>query len=291
MSHAGLLDRISNMVELTVDDIAFSYSSLYWISGLLTLLSATLHGSTRVITTKTFAPVDLIANVAKHQITFIMGPPSHLYLTLKSNLLQSISLTSLRYYLCGGSMMSQDLCNKLERYLPNGRIHVAYGLTEASGCTSINYPQIKPSSVGCLTNEVQAKIINDMGEQCGVDENGELYLKLNYPFMGYYGDDETTADTIDKNGWLKTGDIAHFDADGYLYIVDRKKDILKYCNCPLSPSEIEDTLIRNPAIKQVCVVGVPDLICTDLPAAVVVKQESANITESEIYDIVKSKTF
>lgn len=130
------------------------------------------------------------------------------------------------------------------------------------------------------------KIVDDDGNRCGVNVDGEICLKTTYKFIGYYNNREATEELFDKEGFLKTGDIGHFDEDGDLFIVDRKKDLLKYCNFQISPSEIDSYLIESPAIKSACVVGIPDPLVTDLPAAVVVRADGSNITEEEICNMV-----
>lgn len=103
-------------------------------------------------------------------------------------------------------------------------------------------------------------------------------------FQGYVENPNATAEAIDKYGWVHSGDIGHFDSEGYLHIVDRKKDILKYKNFHVTPSEIEELIMELSEIKEVCVVGIPDEIYTDLPAAVVVITKP--ITEQKIIDYV-----
>lgn len=202
--------------------------------------------------------------------------------------MEKTDISSIRHYLCGGSIVAEELCAQMRRHLPNGDVCVGYGLSEIGGIASFNKPP-RSGSVGLLCNGVQTKLVNEDGKQCGINETGELSLKVPFKFAGYYGNDDMTQNAFDSDGWFLTGDVGYFDADGYLYIVDRKKDILKYCNYQISPSEIESLLIQHPAIKQVCVVGVPDLICTDLPAAVIVKQDDADLTEEDVYQLAESK--
>lgn len=174
----------------------------------------------------------------------------------------------------------------MKQFLPNGNIYAVYGLTEICGAATMNYPQPKPGSVGCLTNEISAKILNDSNVECDINVDGEICFKIKYPFLEYFGDKENTENACDQDGWFKTGDIGHFDEDGYLYIVDRKKDILKYRNNQISPSEIENVLLKVADIKQACVIGIPDDVSTELPAAIIVRQPNSHITESDIDQIV-----
>lgn len=189
-----------------------------------------------------------------------------------------------------GSILHAEVEIRMNKYLTNCQVYSGYGMSEATGIVSVNYPKTKIDSVGQLAPGLCVKIIADDGTLCGINEDGEIVLDMKYKFIGYYDDDESTASTLDENGFLHSGDIGHFDEDGYLYVVDRKKDILKYMNYQISPSEIENTVLKHPGVKHVCVVGVPDVVCIDLPAAVVVRNtDDIELNEGDIYDLVKSK--
>lgn len=135
------------------------------------------------------------------------------------------------------------------------------------------------------------QIVDDEGRRQGPNVDGELYVKTTFRFLGYWGDDMATAETVDKDGWLHTGDIGHFDENGFLYVVDRKKDILKYRNYQISPSELENLILRCDGVANVCVVGIPDDVSTDLPAAVVVKAAGKDVSCEMIEGIVKGKLY
>lgn len=288
LTHASLLDRMDSLTDLSADDTTFCYSSLYWLSGLATLLFSTLHGGTRVITTAKFSPDNFLKAIEKYKVTFVMTPPSQLALTLKHATIDQWDLSSVRYYMCGGSIVAEDLCKQIRKYLPNGDINVGYGLSEIGGIATCNLPP-KSGSVGLLANGVQMKIIDDNGRRLGVNERGEICMKLPYKFVGYYGNESTSKNAFDKEDWFLTGDIGYLDEDGYVYINERKKDILKYSNYQITPSEIENCLIEHPAIKQVSVVGIPDIVYTDLPAAVIVINDNAKLTEKEVQEFAAGK--
>lgn len=175
----------------------------------------------------------------------------------------------------------------MNHFLPSS-IYVGYGMSEAAGIITLNYPEPRPGSVGQLVNGITVKIIDSNDNRCSIGKDGEICFLLQHPFLGYYGDADSTNATLDSDGWLHSGDIGHFDEDGYLFIVDRLKDILKHRGYQISPSEIEDALLKHQGVTSVCVVGIPDVLWTDLPAAVVVKNDNVDVTEREIMDIIKS---
>lgn len=165
------------------------------------------------------------------------------------------------------------------------------GMSEIAGVASIDYPG--PSgkdSVGPLVGGSKVKIIDEEGKRCGPNVDGEICLKVNYKFLGYFGNKEATEELFDAEDFLHTGDIGHFDDDGLLFIVDRKKDLLKYNNFQISPSEIDCYLIESSHIKSACVVGIPGE-GTDLPAAVVVRANGSNISEKDVFDLVAGNSF
>lgn len=179
------------------------------------------------------------------------------------------------------------ICNEMRNRLINGDVYFNYGLSENGGPATFNVP-IKPGAVGRLLDGTRAKIIKENGQKCGLNESGEVCIQVPYPFLGYFGDEESTKNAFDSDGWILTGDIGYFDEDEYLWLVERKKDILRYRGWHVSPSEIENLLIEQPGIEQACMVGVPDVILGqgDLPTAVVVRSENSVVSEEELANLV-----
>lgn len=176
----------------------------------------------------------------------------------------------------------------MNEFLPNGSVYTLYGTSEAGGCISSNYPVPNDRSVGKVISGVNLKIIDDDGRKLGIDRIGEVCFMSMNKFLGYYGNEQATSDVIDVDGYTKTGDIGYVSEDGYLFLVDRKKDIFKYYSTHISPSEFEDILINHPAIKSVCIVDVPDPeeMAPDLPTAVIVKSGVGDISAAEVHKII-----
>lgn len=120
-------------------------------------------------------------------------------------------------------------------------------------------------------------------------EIGEIYLMPPYRFLGYANNEEGTRQAFDPEGWLKTGDLGYLTEEGEIFIVDRKKDMIKYLNYQVAPSEIEAFVNGIDGVSVACIVGIPDMISGDLPAAVVIKDKNSDITEQDIIDEVASK--
>lgn len=286
LSHAALLDAITQFNVNNTSDVLLCFSSLYWLSGLIILLKGTLSGSTRIITTSPYSPELQLNLIEKYKVSFTLNAAHHLVLMMKNELFEKTDLSSLKFVVVGGSKVPFHVQTEMSYRLPNGNVYVGYGMSELAGVVSVDYPG--PSgkdTVGQIVNGSIFKIIDDAGKRCGVNTDGEICIKWNYKFLGYYGNQKASDEVFDSEGFLLTGDIGHFDDEGYLYIVDRKKDLLKYCGFQISPSEIDAFLIESSEIKSACVVGIPSET-TDLPAAVIIRAAGSNITEQEIFDLV-----
>lgn len=288
LSHAALLEMMAQLNICNSSDVMLCFSSIYWLSGVIVLIKGTLSGSTRIITTETFSPELQLRLIEDYKVTFALNAPYQLNLLVTNDGFLKSDLSSLKIQLIGGGKAPLHLINNLFRHLPNGKILVAYGMSEIAGYVSVHqYPgTFEKETVGKLASGSCVKIVDSQGNRCGINVDGEICMKVNYEFLGYYGNQKATNDLFDGEGFISSGDIGHFDDEGYLYIVDRKKDLLKYCNYQISPSEIDAFLIESPKIRTACVVGIPDEICGDLPAAVIVRSQGSTITEKDVSDMV-----
>lgn len=220
-----------------------------------------------------------------------MSASHYLVLALKCEQFYRTDLSSIRLIMCGGSKLSVNTALEMKKYLKNGSIAIVYGMSEVAGCASAGKIETEiDTSVGQLKFGTKAKVIDDDGNPLGINEPGELCLKTKFKFLGYFNNEEATSSAFDEDGFLKTGDIGYFDDGGNLFLVDRKKDMMKYCSSQISPTELEQYLIKSPSIKSVCVVGIPDEEVGDLPAAVIVRNDNETpITSDEVDQMIKGK--
>lgn len=287
LSHAALLDEMAHLSFVYSSDVMLCFSSLYWITGVITLLKGTMSGALRIITTDTYSPELQLHLVEQYKVSWALNAAHHLTLMMKNKKFSTTDLSSIRCQLVTGSKIPLHVQSEMSYNLPNGNVSVVYGLSETCGPVSGDYPE--PSGrdcVGRLLSGVKIKVIDDQDNRCAPNVDGEVCIKVSYRFLGYYGNQQATDELFDDEGYLLTGDIGHFDNDGFLYIVDRKKDLMKYCGFQISPSEIDAYLTKSPAIKSASVVGIPDEVATDLPAAVIVRADGSNISEQEVFDMV-----
>ena len=165
-----------------------------------------------------------------------------------------------------------------------------YGLSEASPVVAVNprYGVRKPGSIGLALPHVEVKIVDEHRKELPVGEVGELAVKGPNVMQGYFNMPEETAKTI-VDGWLLTGDIAKLDQDGYIYIVDRKKDMLLVRGVNVYPREIEDVLYQHPKILECAVIGVPDESKGEIPKAFIVVKDGETLTERDVRDHIKER--
>ncbi|XP_053699201.1 probable 4-coumarate--CoA ligase 1 [Sabethes cyaneus] len=287
LSHSLCIANIAGMLDCRPTDVLMGFSSLYWLSGLAFLLLGTVSGATRIITRESFRPSLALDIIERFRITLVFFPPSSLVAIVKHPGVVQTDFSSIRVLFSGGSMVSSDLKHSFEKLLPNANFHVGYGLSEAGGVVTLSDSDTyKDGCTGYIRATCQAKVVDDDGNALEIGEKGEILVKMEYNFLGYYKNQEATEEMLDNAGWLHTGDIGKFDRDGLLFVVDRKKDIIKYDNFQISPSEIEAVILELPGVANVCVVGIP-VPGNDLATALVIKSGKVDTNEAEIHQVVE----
>jgi len=208
--------------------------------------------------------------------------------------LAKFDLTSIRVCISGASPLPPQVQKKFME-ITGGFLAEGYGLTEASPvthCTPVDRTMktVRVGSIGLPLPDTDAKIFDiETGEKpLPPNETGELAVKGPQVMKGYWKRPEETANVL-RNGWLYTGDIGKMDENGYFYITDRKKDLIKYKDYSVYPREIEDVLYEHPAVKLCAVVGKPDPMAGESPKAFIVLKENAKATETELTAFVKEK--
>ncbi|XP_031624825.1 luciferin 4-monooxygenase-like isoform X2 [Contarinia nasturtii] len=289
LSHAAILDGLNPYDIIKTDDVLLSFSLPSMLSYYLILLSSTINGATRIQTSESWTPELQLRLIEKYRVTFLPIAIQQVILMTKLEHFDQSDVSSLQIVLTGGSKVPFHLQQKLNKHLPNGMVHVAYAMSEMGGLVSFDYPI--PSgldTVGQLLNGMKVKIIDLNGNQCGPNTFGELYVKSNYPFLGY-DDEEMNRVALDRYGFYITGDVGYFDDNGNLYIVGRKKECFTYANQLISPTIIDDILTSIPDVKAACAVGIPSSKYGNLPAALIVPNDNCQLTEDDIINVISGK--
>lgn len=256
-------------------------------------MTCTLKGATRIISQKSFSAALQLEIIEKYKVTALGTTPSYMTTSLKNDYICTKDLSSVRLIMVFGGKLYSGMVIETARHYPHARMTAVYGLTEVG--TIFEYILDKNGNylpVG-LYNGVSVKIIDDYGNRCGPNVDGEICTKKKYEFIEYLSDPNTTAASFDNEGFFLTGDIGHFDENGTLHIIDRKKDVFNifYFEAPFRPSEMESYLITLPDIQEICVVGISTSIDEELPAAVIVRNSSSSLSKRHFYELVTSKIF
>lgn len=285
ISHQKLI--YTQFMELSSEDTTFCFSSMYWMSGLLTFYQSIFRGVTRVITNKLFTPELLFNMIEKFKITCMLTPPSQMALMLKSPAIETADLSSLTKYYCGGSTVSYPTLKSIEKYFKNSIIKTVYGMSEICSTCVTGIPKA-PGDTGSPGINHVLRIIDDDGRNLGPKQTGEIVIKSIFKWEGYFGNLKGTEETY-KDGWIFSGDLGYFDEQGSLFVIDRKKDILKYKNFHYTPSEIEQVVMEIPDVVESCVFGIPDDVVVDLPAVAIVKRNGSSLEEKFVFDYVAER--
>jgi long-chain acyl-CoA synthetase len=235
-----------------------------------------------------FDPEKVIEIAQAEKQTILFGVP-----TMYNRLIQVASQkppqnSSLKFCVSGGASLPVEFLHRFEK-LFSTKIFEGYGLTEAPVCVENPYGRVtKPGSIGLPIPEFSAKIIDNDGNEVPPGHNGELLIKGPGVMKGYLNRPDETGKTI-TDGWLHTGDIARMDEDNYIYIVDRKKDLVIRGGYNVYPREIEEVMYQMPEILEVAVFGVPHEDFGEEVAALVVLQAGSRIEPEDIREFVKQR--
>ncbi|KAG4074392.1 hypothetical protein HA402_000371 [Bradysia odoriphaga] len=264
-------------------EVIFDFATLYWVSSFDFFIIATLYGR-RVITSKRFSPQNLIDICNGFNVTAIYITT---YRALKLlNYEKLVPLTSLQVFMAGGAPVPKDFCESFAPYLPNGRFVADYGSSE------VDWIGIAFDGVGkgyTLLPMNQVKILSD-GKNVGPNQVGEICVKPTALFSGYFGDETQSAEAILDKEWMLTGDVGYFDDDKYLFIVDRKKDLIKYEWHHIYPSELERIINSCEGVLCSVVCGVVQVGGNDLIVAIVQKDSKRlDLTEEMIENFINSR--
>lgn len=212
--------------------------------------------------------------------------PMYIAQMLNSPLIEKYSLKSLQNIISIGAKFPTELRRKIEMYLSAScKINDNYGCSErASIMMEISEGKVIPFY------NVEIKIIDECGNSLGPNQNGQICVRKNMAWSGYYGNQEATEDVYDKAGeWYKTGDMGNFDEDGYFHFVERIKDIIRLEIIDISPAEIEEIILQIPDITQCCVFGIPDELKFNILGALVIKKDGSGVTEEDVEKFVIAK--
>ena len=278
-----------HMYTFDVEDVGMCCAPLFHIGALNASATPTIYAGATYVIQRFFDPGEILKLIEKEKANSMFGIPVMFLMMSMTPEFNETDLSSIKFFIAGGSPCPKSL---IDTYLEKGiNFNQGYGLTEtATAVTALRTTDAlrKLGSCGKPVFHTDVKIVDLKGQQTASDEMGEILIKGPHVIKEYWKHPEATASSI-VDGWLYTGDMGYVDNEGYLYIVDRRKDMYISGGENVYPAEVEDVLMSFPKIADAGVIGIPDDKWGEVGLAVVVKKPDTEVTESEIIEYCASK--
>jgi acyl-CoA synthetase (AMP-forming)/AMP-acid ligase II len=288
---ANILQTMVN-VDFSGDDVLIGILPFYHIYGMMVVMSLIAYLGGTVVTMPRFDLEEFLKTLQNYKISRACIVPPIILALAKHPMVDQYDLSNLKQIFSGAAPLSADLQAAVSQRLGCTAVQ-GYGLTETSPVTHAtpNDPaKIKVGSVGPSLPNTEVRVV-DVATRQDLDANqeGEIWIRGPQVMKGYLNNPSATANMIDSEGWLHTGDIGYADADGYLYVVDRLKELIKYKGMQVAPAELEGVLLTHDAIADVAVIGSPDEEAGELPKAFVVLKPNREVSPDDLMAYVAER--
>ena len=283
--------QFSTAAGLGPDDTYLVYLPLSHIYGVALMGLALQAGAVQILMER-FDLETVAKLIPLHKVTILYVVPPVLLALANAPNLDPAQFRTLRYMLSAAAPLAPNVARRVEQRFGVPVIQ-AYGMTEASPDTHhspLERDRMRPESVGVPVADTEQRVVDltDGQRVLGPGEVGEVVVRGPQVMRGYWNAPEETAAVL-RDGWLHTGDIGYVDADGYLFIVDRKKEMIKYKSFSIAPADLEAVLVQHPDVADCAVIGVPDVECGELPKAFVVPRPGAAIDVASLDQFVSER--
>jgi fatty-acyl-CoA synthase len=297
LSHHNILNNgffVAEGLKLTENDRLCIPVPLYHCFGMVMgNLGCLTHGSTMVYPAEAFDPLATLQAVAEERCTALYGVPTMFIAQLDHPRFAEFDLKSLRTGIMAGSPCPIEVMKRVQSQMNMSEVTIAYGMTETSPvstqCATDDPVERRVSTVGQVLPHIEIKIVDAEGKAVPRGETGEFCTRGYSVMKGYWNDEEKTAEAIDDGGWMHTGDLATMDAEGYVNIVGRLKDMVIRGGENVYPREIEEFLYRHPKVQDVQVIGVPDPKYGEEICAWIKLRDGEKATAEEIREFCKGQ--
>jgi long-chain acyl-CoA synthetase len=275
-------------LEAREDDIYMCVLPMFHVFAFTACILMPLWSGATVTILESFQPKEVIEVLLKDEITIFMGVPA-MYVVLLEAGKKNITFPKLRLAVSGGAALPVEIYRQ-SREIMKLPVVEGYGLTEASPAVSFNPPSgvQKEGSIGLPIPFVECKIVDENDAELPAGEVGELAVRGDNVMLGYYNQPEETRKAL-LNGWLHTGDLAKKDEEGYIYIVDRKKDMIIVAGLNVYPREVEEVIYQYPKVKEAAVIGMTDKLRGEYVKAFVVLKEGEECTSKELLRYMRER--
>jgi long-chain acyl-CoA synthetase len=293
LTHGNLLanlDQMSAVPALAIDseDVVLLALPVFHIYALNVILGLTIKMGATSVLAERFDPSATLGLVERHGVTILIGAPPMFsaWLAAAASEVSLPDLGSVRLAVSGAAPLPPEVLRSFQSRF-GIVIWEGYGLTEAAPAVSTNAmgPQAKPGSIGLPLPGVEVRLVDEHGEDVEDGDPGEILVRGDNVFAGYWGRPDATAEAIEGE-WLRTGDVALRDEDGYLFIVDRKKDLIIVSGFNVFPKEVEEAIERHPKVAEAAVVGIPDERTGEAVQAWVLPQAGETLSVEQLMEFL-----
>jgi acyl-CoA synthetase (AMP-forming)/AMP-acid ligase II len=294
LTHRNVVANVAQMQSLErrePEDVLLGVVPFFHAAGLHVVLATSLHAGATVVTQPRFDLEAFLEAIQRYRVTWLAMVPPIVLALAKHPLVDRYDLSSVKLAGSGAAPLSAELEGAAARRL-SCTFYQGWGMTEASAMLtmpSVREPErIRPGTSGQLVPNTEARVVDlGTGADLGLGQDGELWVRGPQVMAGYLKKPEESRLTLVEGGWLRTGDIGHVDEDGYVSVVDRAKELIKYKGFQVPPAEMEGLLLTHPAIADAAVIPVPDVEAGEIPKAYVVRK--GEVTAEEIMDYVGAR--
>ena len=285
------LQQTTAVEKIKPDDTLIGILPFYHIYGMTVIMGAALRSGATIVTMPRFDLEQFLGLLQQHRVTVAYLVPPIILALAKHPLVDQYDISTLSNVMSGAAPLPDSVAREASRR-NDMVVRQGYGLTETSPVTHTNArgTQLKIDSVGTALPNTEWRIIDvDSGLDAAEGDLGEVWIRGPQVMKGYLNNPQATVDMVDNDGWLHTGDIGKADADGYLYVVDRLKELIKYKGFQVAPAELEAVIQSHPAVADAAVIPSPDTEAGEVPKAFVVLREKGNTNADELMTYVASK--
>ncbi|MBI3163279.1 MAG: AMP-binding protein [Chloroflexi bacterium] len=295
LTHGGMVHNAAAMAErmnCTAQDVFLGTVPFSNTFGITAIMLACAVSGAQLVCLPHYRPSEALRLVKETGVTILSGVPTMFALELNHKDFDPSACATLRAGIMAGAPCPPELVRHAREEM-DFKLLIGYGLTEAAPAVTMTQlddgPITATETVGVPMDGVEIKVINSNGETLANGEEGELCARGYNVMTGYWDNPEATAQVLDKEGWLHTGDLAIVDADGPVRIVGRKDEVIMRGGFKIYPGAIEMVLRSCPGVKDAAVVGVPDIIYGELTCACVVTQDGAKLSKQDVLDFAESR--
>jgi long-chain acyl-CoA synthetase len=284
LSHVNILSStvaIGKAVEASRRDVPLNCLPLFHTLAMTACMMVPIFAGMTNVLLENFLPQPVLKGFSEWKVTIFVGVPTMFAVLANMPHLERYDISHLRLGYCGGAPLTTAIVEKFESRFP-AKLYEGYGLSECSPLVSVNrLNNRKIGSIGKAADRVKWKIVNEHGAEVPHNEVGEIIVQGPNVMMGYYKNTEASEEAF-RDGWFHTGDLGYMDEDGFVFIADRKKDMIIVGGENVYPKEIENILTQHPSIQDAGVIGIDDSIRGEVPKAYIVPKLGASIDEKDI---------